>query len=88
MTPEGMGIAKLPTLAETLSMLHSPPDDIAPELLATLNRGTSAWQRRLVFGELFALGVAVALKRRERCADAQGTEILSSAVPGFSRRWQ
>ncbi|HEX7700856.1 MAG TPA: ATP-dependent DNA helicase RecG [Kofleriaceae bacterium] len=62
--------AKLPALAATLSMLHSPPDDIAPEVLASLNRGTSLWQRRLVFGELFALGVAVALKRRERCADA------------------
>jgi ATP-dependent DNA helicase RecG len=35
-----------------------------------MNRGDSAWQKRLVFGELFALGVAVALKRRERRADA------------------
>ena len=62
--------AKLPALATTLAMLHSPPDDVAPEVLVALNRGTSLWQRRLVFGELFALGIAVALKRRERCADA------------------
>ena len=62
--------AGLPALGATLAMLHSPPDDIAPEELAALNRHASIWQKRLVFGELFALGVAVALKRRERCADA------------------
>ncbi|MEO8840297.1 MAG: ATP-dependent DNA helicase RecG [Kofleriaceae bacterium] len=72
--------AKLPALATTLSMLHSPPDDIAPEVLVSLNRGTSVWQRRLVFGELFALGVAVALKRRERCADAAVPCAASKAV--------
>src|SRR5205823_8940467 len=38
--------------------------------LAALNRGDSVWQRRLAFGELFALGVAVALRRRERRSDA------------------
>ncbi|HEY3807920.1 MAG TPA: ATP-dependent DNA helicase RecG [Kofleriaceae bacterium] len=62
--------AKLPRLGETLARLHDPPGDIAKDDLAALNRGDSAWQRRLVFGELFALGVAVALKRRERRADA------------------
>ncbi|MEO6771664.1 MAG: ATP-dependent DNA helicase RecG [Kofleriaceae bacterium] len=62
--------AGLPALSATLAMLHEPPDDIAPAELAALNHHTSIWQRRLVFGELFALGVAVALKRRERCADA------------------
>ena len=62
--------AGLPALAETLAQLHSPPADISvPDLLA-LNAHTSRWQKRLVFGELFALGVAVALKRRERRADA------------------
>jgi ATP-dependent DNA helicase RecG len=35
-----------------------------------MNVGASRWQRRLAFGELFALGVAVALRRRERRADA------------------
>ncbi|HEY1815257.1 MAG TPA: ATP-dependent DNA helicase RecG [Kofleriaceae bacterium] len=62
--------AKLPALGETLANLHDPPAEIASDDLAALNRGDSAWQRRLVFGELFALGVAVALKRRERRADA------------------
>jgi ATP-dependent DNA helicase RecG len=62
--------AGLPALSATLAMLHAPPDDIAPAELAALNRHASIWQKRLVFGELFALGVAVALKRRERCADA------------------
>jgi ATP-dependent DNA helicase RecG len=35
-----------------------------------MNRGESRWQRRLAFGELFALGVVVALRRRERRSDA------------------
>ena len=61
--------AELPSLAETLSRLHAPPPDISVEDLAALNRGDSPWQRRLAFGELFALGVAVALRRRERRAD-------------------
>ena len=62
--------AGLPGLADTLRMLHGPPAEIAVDELAALNRGDSAWQRRLAFGELFALGVAVALRRKERCADA------------------
>jgi ATP-dependent DNA helicase RecG len=62
--------AGLPALAETLARLHAPPPDIAPEDLAAMNRGDSRWQRRLAFGELFALGIAVALRRRERRADA------------------
>jgi ATP-dependent DNA helicase RecG len=35
-----------------------------------MNRGDSRWHRRLAFGELFALGVAITLRRRERCGDA------------------
>ncbi len=62
--------AELPALVETLAQLHSPSSEISSADLASLNRGDSRWQRRLVFGELFALGVAVALKRRERRADA------------------
>ncbi len=62
--------AQLPALGETLARLHDPPAQIAKDELAALNRGDSPWQRRLVFGELFALGVAVAVKRRERRADA------------------
>jgi len=62
--------AKLPSLRDTLAMLHAPPSDISIDDLAALNHGDSAWQRRLAFGELFALGVAVALRRRERRADA------------------
>ena len=62
--------AKLPTMGETLTRLHSPSPDIAPEELAALNQGVSRWQRRLAFGELFALGVAITLRRRERRQDA------------------
>ncbi len=59
----------LPSLGETLARLHSPMPDIAVEDLAAMNEGTSRWQRRLAFGELFALGCAVALRRRERRSD-------------------
>ncbi len=59
----------LPSLPETLSRLHSPMPDISVEDLAAMNAGESKWQRRLAFGELFALGVAVALRRKERRSD-------------------
>jgi ATP-dependent DNA helicase RecG len=62
--------AKLPSLGETLRVLHSPPPEIEPEHLAALNAGKSEWQKRLAFGELFALGVAITLRRRERREDA------------------
>jgi ATP-dependent DNA helicase RecG len=62
--------AGLPSLAETLAQLHGPPADSAAGDIAAMNRGDSRWQRRLAFGELFALGVAITLRRRERCADA------------------
>ncbi|HEU4734199.1 MAG TPA: ATP-dependent DNA helicase RecG [Kofleriaceae bacterium] len=62
--------AGLPGLAETLAHLHAPPPDCSADDVAALNRGDSRWQRRLAFGELFALGVAITLRRRERCGDA------------------
>ncbi|MDB4964143.1 MAG: box helicase domain protein [Myxococcales bacterium] len=62
--------AGLPSLADTLGQLHSPSPDIHPDAIAALNRGDSEWQRRLAFGELFALGVAITLRRRERRGDA------------------
>jgi ATP-dependent DNA helicase RecG len=62
--------AGLPGLGETLGVLHSPPADISRDELASLNRGDSRWQRRLAFGELLALGVAVAQRRKVRRADA------------------
>jgi len=62
--------AGLPSLAATLGALHAPSSEIAPDELEAMNRGDSAWQRRLAFGELFALGVAITLRRRERRGDA------------------
>jgi ATP-dependent DNA helicase RecG len=60
----------LPGLPAALAQLHAPaPDTTAADVLA-MNRGDSAWQRRLVFGELFALGVAIAQRRRARRGDA------------------
>jgi ATP-dependent DNA helicase RecG len=61
--------AGMPSLAETVSTLHAPPPTITADDLSALNRGDSKWQKRLAFGELFALGVAVALRRRDRRAD-------------------
>ncbi|MDB4959189.1 MAG: box helicase domain protein [Myxococcales bacterium] len=72
--------AQLPSLGETLAQLHSPPPGIAAEDLAAMNRGDSRWQRRLAFGELFALGVAVALRKRERRGDAA---VACPRVPGL-----
>ncbi len=62
--------AAMPSLALTLGALHSPSAEITPEELVAMNRGDSPWQRRLAFGELFALGVAITLRRRERRMDA------------------
>jgi len=62
--------AGLPTLAATLLQLHAPAATSAAADIAAMNRGDSPWQRRLAFGELFALGVAITLRRRERCSDA------------------
>ncbi|HTR52879.1 MAG TPA: ATP-dependent DNA helicase RecG [Kofleriaceae bacterium] len=73
--------ARLPSLAETLARLHSPAPDVSPEDLAAMNRGDSRWQRRLAFGELFALGIAVALRRRERRADAA---VACPRTPGLA----
>jgi ATP-dependent DNA helicase RecG len=72
--------AQLPSLGETLARLHNPPADIAAEDLAAMNRGDSRWQRRLAFGELFALGVAVALRKRERRGD---TAVACPRVAGL-----
>jgi ATP-dependent DNA helicase RecG len=44
-----------------------------------MNRGDSRWQRRLAFGELFALGVAVAMRRRACRADRA---VPCSRTPG------
>ena len=60
--------ASLPSLAATLGALHSPVADLPAEALAAMNRGDSEWHKRLAFGELFALGVAIAMRRRERHA--------------------
>src|SRR4029079_424797 len=57
-------------LADTLAQLHAPPTDTTTEDIAAMNRGNSRWHRRLAVGELFALGVAITLRRRERCAGA------------------
>jgi ATP-dependent DNA helicase RecG len=59
----------LPPLAEALAALHRPADSMPDELAAALVAGDSRWHRRLAFGDLFLLGVAVAQRRRERCAD-------------------
>ncbi len=62
--------AGLSSLGETIARLHVPDPGIEPDELAAMNAGTSRWQRRLAFGELFALGVAITLRRRERRQDA------------------
>jgi len=77
--------AQLPSLAETLASLHAPSPEITTLDLAALNLGNSRWQRRLAFGELFALGVAVALRRRERRSDAAVACGVTSGLEGELR---
>jgi ATP-dependent DNA helicase RecG len=62
--------AGLVPLGESLAMLHAPPDDLSVDEVRTLDAGTSRWQRRLAWGELFVLGAAIARRRRQRQADA------------------
>ena len=68
--------ARLPALAATLSMLHSPPDDIAPEELASLNRGDEPVAA--------AAGVrrAVRARRRGRAEAARALRGCGDAVRG------
>jgi ATP-dependent DNA helicase RecG len=79
---------QLPPLAEAISTLHAPSLALAEEDFAALNRGDSRWHRRLAFGELFALGVAVALRKAQRkgdralpCPRFDAATALSAAVP-------
>ena len=60
---------RLPRLDDTLEALHRPKETLPDEEVAALTRGDSIWHRRLAFGDLFVLGVAVAMRRRDRCAD-------------------
>ena len=60
---------RLPSLDEALAGLHRPPDSLPDDEVDALCRGDSRWHRRLAFGDLFLLGVAVAQRRRERRAD-------------------
>ncbi|HUS65460.1 MAG TPA: ATP-dependent DNA helicase RecG [Kofleriaceae bacterium] len=78
---------RLPRLDDTLEALHRPAETLPDEEVAALTRGDSIWHRRLAFGDLFVLGIAVALRRRERCADravpceAVAPEKLAAALP-------
>ena len=78
--------AGLPSLASTLAQLHSPASDTAPGVLEQMNGGTSPWQRRLAFGELFALGIAVAQRRRIRRADLAVPCVRAGDVQGRLER--
>ena len=67
-----VGVARhagLMDLPAALRALHTPAPDLPTETVALLNTGTSPWHRRITYGELFVLGVAVAARRRERRAD-------------------
>ncbi|MEZ4358825.1 MAG: helicase-related protein [Kofleriaceae bacterium] len=78
----------LPSLAESIAALHEPPHTLDAEVLAALQRADGAWHRRLVFGELFALGAAVALRRAQRreetaapCPPIDAAAALGAALP-------
>jgi ATP-dependent DNA helicase RecG len=67
--PEVEARQGLPPLAEALAALHRPGDTLADDVVDSLVAGESRWHRRLAFGDLFLLGVAVAQRRREHRAD-------------------
>jgi ATP-dependent DNA helicase RecG len=56
----------LPGLAESLAALHAPADDADP---AALCGGATPWHRRLLFDELLALQVRLALRRESYARD-------------------
>jgi ATP-dependent DNA helicase RecG len=59
----------LGALGDAVRLLHAPPAELPDEDVDALDAGTSRWQRRLAWGELFLLGIAVAQRRRARRAD-------------------
>ncbi len=73
------------SIAVAVRALHAPPADLAPDEVVALNAGTHAWQRRLVWGELFVLGAAVAQRRRAR-QDEQAP--ACPRAPGVRPSWR
>ena len=59
----------LPPLDEALAALHAPAPTLTADEVAALEAATSPYHRRLVFAELFALGVVIARRRRARRGD-------------------
>jgi ATP-dependent DNA helicase RecG len=59
----------VPPLAEALTAIHGPPDDIDAEQLRQLIDRRSPGHLRLAFEELFVLGTALSLRRRSQAAD-------------------
>lgn len=79
---------QLPPLGEAITALHAPSLAISDDELASLLRGDSRWHKRLAFGELFALGVAVALRKAQRrgdralpCPPLDAAALLGEVVP-------
>ncbi|MBM4280593.1 MAG: ATP-dependent DNA helicase RecG [Deltaproteobacteria bacterium] len=64
-----LGRTGLVPLAEALTGIHAPPDDVDEEGLRALIERRSPGHQRLAFEELFVLGTALSLRRR-----AQGTD--------------
>ncbi len=78
----------LPTLAESLRVLHVPTPELGDDQLAAVCEFTSPFHRRLAFGELFALSVMVARQRRlakkEKalpCQKENSEKFWSNALP-------
>ena len=58
----------LPPLRDALRTLHDPPDDLAPEALAAMIKGSSPSHRRLAFEEFFVLQTLLLSRRRDYVA--------------------
>lgn len=60
----------LPSLPDALRMIHDPPDSLHPDEAAALMAGRSPAHRRLAFGELFLLQLALLRRRAQWRGDA------------------
>lgn len=63
--PEVARAHGLPALREALRTLHEPPDDVDPDALTAMIKGSSPSHRRLAFEEFFVLQTLLLSRRRD-----------------------
>jgi ATP-dependent DNA helicase RecG len=74
----------LPQLHEALHTLHCPAATLSSDEILALNCSTSPWHRRVTFGELFVLSVAV-LRRKALYRQEQSHVYQAAIAPELTR---